>query len=41
MARPVLTHRPVLTIDAAVRGTEKRDVVETVLEGTEVPAIVE
>jgi len=31
----------VLTTDAAVRGTEKRDVIEAVLERTEVPAVVE
>ncbi len=41
MVGPALTHRLVLTTDAAVRGTEKRDVIEAVLERTEVPAVVE
>ncbi len=41
MARPTLTHRLVLTTDAAVRGTEKADVISRVLETTEVPAVVE
>jgi len=41
MARPTLTHRLVLTTDAAVRGTEKADVITRVLETTEVPAVVE
>ena len=41
VARPVCTHRIVVTTDAAVRGVEGADVVERVLAETEVPAVVD
>ena len=41
VARPVCTHRIVVTTDAAVRGVAGADVVERVLAETEVPAVVD
>lgn len=41
VAGPVLSHRLVLRTDASVRGTQKGDVVEEVLEQVEIPGVVE
>ncbi|WP_255191090.1 AAA family ATPase [Natronobeatus ordinarius] len=39
VARPVLTHRLVLTPDATVKAVEKADVIESVLESVPVPTV--
>jgi MoxR-like ATPase len=41
IAQPVLAHRLVLKTEAAVRGTEKEEVVEEVVGEVEVPGVVE
>jgi len=40
VARPVLSHRLVLRTDASVRGTQKDDVAEDVIDQVEIPGVV-